>query len=90
MESLEYGDYYFIEEKAPKGYITSETRVSFSIREKDIPVKLEKDVVNFKEPTIEKTINDDSKNAGINRETEYTYDIKTLLPEDIQTYKITS
>ncbi|MDA1895971.1 SpaA isopeptide-forming pilin-related protein [Bacillus cereus group sp. BcHK28] len=87
VESLEYGDYYFIEEKAPKGYITSKQEYSFSIREKDIPVKLEKDVVNFKEPTIEKTINDDSKNAGINRETEYTYDIKTLLPEDIQTYK---
>ncbi|HDR3520454.1 SpaH/EbpB family LPXTG-anchored major pilin [Bacillus pacificus] len=87
VESLEYGDYYFIEEKAPKGYITSKQEYPFSIREKDIPVKLEKDVVNFKEPTIEKTINDDSKNAGINRETEYTYDIKTLLPEDIQTYK---
>ncbi|KXI49670.1 MULTISPECIES: SpaH/EbpB family LPXTG-anchored major pilin [Bacillus cereus group] len=87
VESLEYGDYYFIEEKAPKGYITSKQEYPFSIREKDIPVKLEKDVVNFKEPTIEKTINDDSKNAGINRETEYTYDIKILLPEDIQTYK---
>lgn len=87
VESLEYGDYYFIEEKAPKGYITSKQEYPFSIREKGIPVKLEKDVVNFKEPTIEKTINDSSKNAGINRQTEYTYDIKTLLPEDIDTYK---
>ncbi|MGF9769889.1 SpaA isopeptide-forming pilin-related protein [Bacillus albus] len=87
VESLEYGDYYFIEEKAPKGYLTSKEEYPFSIKETGKLVKLEKEVKNYKEPTIEKTINNDSKNAGINRETEYTYDIKTLLPEDIQTYK---
>ncbi|EJS67130.1 LPXTG-domain-containing protein cell wall anchor domain [Bacillus cereus BAG2X1-1] len=87
VESLEYGEYYFIEEKAPKGYLTSKEEYPFSIKETGKLVKLEKDVKNYKEPTIEKTINDSSKNAGINRETEYTYDIKTLLPEDIQTYK---
>ncbi len=81
------GTIILLRRRLQKGYITSKQEYPFSIREKDIPVKLEKDVVNFKEPTIEKTINDDSKNAGINRETEYTYDIKTLLPEDIQTYK---
>ncbi|WP_433773241.1 SpaA isopeptide-forming pilin-related protein [Bacillus wiedmannii] len=86
-ESLEYGEYYFIEEKAPKGYLTSTEEYPFSIKETGKLVKLDKDVKNYKEPTIEKTINDSSKNAGINRETEYTYDIKTLLPEDIQTYK---
>ena len=87
VESLEYGDYYFIEEKAPEGYLTSKEEYPFSIKETGKLVKLEKEVKNYKEPTIEKTINDDSKNAGINREKEYTYDIKTLLPEDIQTYK---
>ncbi|MCU5375747.1 SpaA isopeptide-forming pilin-related protein [Bacillus cereus] len=87
VESLEYGDYYFIEEKAPEGYLTSKEEYSFSIKETGKLVTPEKEVKNYKEPTIEKTINDDSKNAGINRETEYTYDIKTLLPEDIQTYK---
>ncbi|GAB6442126.1 LPXTG cell wall anchor domain-containing protein [Bacillus luti] len=85
VESLEYGDYYFIEEKAPKGYVTSKQEYPFSIKETGTVVPVE--VTNFKEPTIEKTINDSSKNAGINRQTEYTYDIKTLLPEDIQTYK---
>ncbi len=87
VESLEYGEYYFIEEKAPKGYLTSTEEYPFSIKETGKLVKLDKDVKNYKEPTIEKTINDSSKDAGINRETEYTYDIKTLLPEDIQTYK---
>ncbi|HHT7239453.1 MULTISPECIES: SpaH/EbpB family LPXTG-anchored major pilin [Bacillus] len=87
VDSLEYGDYFFKEHKAPKGYITSKEEHPFSIRETGKLVKLEKDVKNYKEPTIEKTINDSSKNAGINRETNYTYDIKTLLPEDIQTYK---
>ena len=87
VDSLEYGNYYFIEEKAPKGYLTSKEEYPFSIKETGKLVKLEKDVKNYKEPTIEKTINDNSKNAGINLETEYTYDIKTLLPEDIQTYK---
>ncbi|QWG44402.1 isopeptide-forming domain-containing fimbrial protein [Bacillus mycoides] len=87
VDSLEYGNYYFIEEKAPKGYLTSKEEYPFSIKETGKLVKLEKDVKNYKEPTIEKTINDSSENAGINRETEYTYDIKTLLPEDIQTYK---
>ncbi|WP_070169970.1 SpaH/EbpB family LPXTG-anchored major pilin [Bacillus mycoides] len=87
VDSLEYGNYYFIEEKAPKGYLTSKEEYLFSIKETGKLVKLEKYVKNYKEPTIEKTINDSSKNAGINRETEYTYDIKTLLPEDIQTYK---
>ncbi|GAB6418212.1 LPXTG cell wall anchor domain-containing protein [Bacillus luti] len=87
VESLEYGDYYFIEEKAPDGYLTSKEEHPFSIRETGKIVPLAKAVKNYKEPTIEKTINDSSKNAGINRQTEYTYDIKTLLPEDIQTYK---
>ncbi|MED1285380.1 SpaA isopeptide-forming pilin-related protein [Bacillus mycoides] len=87
VDSLEYGNYYFIEEKAPKGYLTSKEEYPFAIKETGKLVKLEKDVKNYKEPTIEKTINDSSKNAGINRETEYTYDIKALLPEDIQTYQ---
>ncbi|PGZ09719.1 hypothetical protein COE30_07350 [Bacillus cereus] len=86
VESLEYGDYYFIEEKAPDGYLTSKQEYPFSIKETGTVVKVD-NVKNYKEPTIEKAINDSSKNAGINRETEYTYDIKTLLPEDIQTYK---
>ena len=54
MESLEYGDYYFIEEKAPKGYVTSKQEYPFSIKETGTVVPVE--VTNFKEPTIEKRL----------------------------------
>lgn len=87
VDSLEYGDYYyFIEHKAPNGYITSKEERPFSIKESGEVVKLE-DIKNYKEPTITKSINNGSKVAGINKETDYTYDIKTLLPEDIKLYK---
>ena len=32
VESLEYGDYYFIEEKAPKGYVTSKQEYPFLLK----------------------------------------------------------
>ncbi len=87
VDSLEYGDYYyFIEHKAPTGYLTSKEERPFSIKESGEVVKLD-DIKNYKEPTITKSINNGSKVAGINKETDYTYDIKTLLPEDIQSYK---
>ncbi|PHD60577.1 SpaH/EbpB family LPXTG-anchored major pilin [Bacillus wiedmannii] len=87
VDSLEYGDYYyFIEHKAPTDYLTSKEERPFSIKESGKVVKLD-DIKNYKEPTITKSINNGSKVAGINKETDYTYDIKTLLPEDIQSYK---
>lgn len=87
VDSLEYGDYYyFIEHKAPTDYLTSKEEHPFSIKESGKVVKLD-DIKNFKEPTITKSINNGSKVAGINKETDYTYDIKTLLPEDIKLYK---
>ncbi len=85
VDFLEYGDYYFTEKKAPAGYIVSKEEYPFSIKETGEIVKI--DVKNYKEPIIEKSVNNNSKTAGINRETDYTYDIKTSLPEDIQTYK---
>ncbi|MBG0965852.1 SpaH/EbpB family LPXTG-anchored major pilin [Bacillus sp. SRB1LM] len=87
VDSLEYGDYYyFIEHKAPTDYLTSKEERPFSIKESGKVVKLD-DIKNYKEPTITKSINNGSKVAGINKETDYTYDIKTLLPEDIKSYK---
>ena len=48
VDSLEYGDYYyFIEHKAPNGYITSKEERPFSIKESGEVVKLE-DIKNYK------------------------------------------
>lgn len=45
------------------------------------------DVKNYEEPTIDKKINGDLNNLPINTKTDYNYDIKTLIPEDIKDYK---
>lgn len=96
VQGLEYGKYYFQETKAPTGYVIDPTKHAFSITESGtvnedgsltsgviVPVAIK----NFEEPTIDKKINGDSENAPMNPNTEHTYDIKTLIPEDIKEYK---
>ncbi|MEB9683309.1 SpaH/EbpB family LPXTG-anchored major pilin, partial [Bacillus anthracis] len=96
VQGLEYGKYYFQETKAPTGYVIDLTKHAFSITESGtvnedgtitsgaiVPVAIK----NFEEPTIDKKINGDSENAPMNPNTEHTYDIKTLIPEDIKEYK---
>lgn len=96
VQGLEYGKYYFQETKAPTGYVIDPTKHAFSITESGtvnedgsltsgviVPVAIK----NFEEPTIDKKINGASENAPMNPNTEHTYDIKTLIPEDIKEYK---
>ncbi|PKJ52064.1 SpaH/EbpB family LPXTG-anchored major pilin [Bacillus sp. SN10] len=96
IQGLAYGKYYFQETKAPTGYVIDPTKHAFSITESGtvnadgtitsgaiVPVAIK----NFEEPTIDKKINGDSENAPMNPNTEHTYDIKTLIPEDIKEYK---
>lgn len=96
VQGLEYGDYYFLETKAPTGYVIDPTKHAFSIKESGtanedgtitsgviVPVPIK----NFEEPTIDKKINGDSENSPMNPNTEHNYDIKTLIPEDIKDYK---
>lgn len=96
IQGLEYGEYYFKETKAPKGYMLSNKEYAFTITEsgtisEDGSVtsgKLETIVAeNFQEPTIEKRINGDAKALTINPKTGFNYDIKSLIPEDIKDYK---
>ncbi|TKI42219.1 LPXTG cell wall anchor domain-containing protein [Bacillus mycoides] len=95
-EGLEYGDYYFQETKAPTGYVLDSTKYPFSIKESGtinadgtiksgvvVPVE----ITNYLEPTIDKKINNDLEFLPINPLTDYNYDIKTLIPEDIKDYK---
>ncbi|HDR6289135.1 TPA: SpaH/EbpB family LPXTG-anchored major pilin [Bacillus cereus] len=95
-EGLEYGDYYFQETKAPKGYVLDATKYPFSIKESGtinadgtirsgvvVPVEIK----NYLEPTIDKKINNDLEFLPINPLKDYNYDIKTLIPEDIKDYK---
>ncbi|MED0971553.1 SpaH/EbpB family LPXTG-anchored major pilin [Bacillus paramycoides] len=96
VQGLEYGNYYFLETKAPAGYVIDPTKHAFSIKESGtlnedgtitsgviVPVTIK----NFEEPTIDKKINKDSENAPMNPNKEHNYDIKTLIPEDIKEYK---
>ncbi|MGE6366348.1 SpaH/EbpB family LPXTG-anchored major pilin [Bacillus paramycoides] len=96
VDGLEYGDYYFQETKAPTGYVLDSTKYPFSIKESGtinadgtiksgvvVPVE----ITNYLEPTIDKKINNDLEFLPINPLTDYNYDIKTLIPEDIKDYK---
>ncbi|HDR3650855.1 SpaH/EbpB family LPXTG-anchored major pilin [Bacillus sp. SM-B1] len=96
VEGLEYGKYYFQEKEAPKGYVKDLTKHGFSITEsgtlsEDGSITSGKveivEVKNYEEPTIEKKINKDLEFLPINTQTDYNYDIKTLIPEDIKDYK---
>lgn len=96
VQGLEYGEYYFQETKAPKGYVLDSTKREFFIKNSGTVnedgtitsgalVKVE--VKNYEEPTIDKKINGNLGTLPINPLTTYNYDIKTLIPEDIKEYK---
>ncbi|MGG0292387.1 SpaH/EbpB family LPXTG-anchored major pilin [Bacillus pacificus] len=83
--NLSYGEYYFLETKTLAGYILSVKKHEFFIKNSGEVVIV--NVKNYKEPTIDKKINGDANNLPINVKTDYNYDIKTLIPEDIKDYK---
>ncbi|PHB80346.1 hypothetical protein COE94_26895 [Bacillus toyonensis] len=96
VQGLEYGEYYFQETKAPKGYVIDPTKREFFIKNSGTinedgtitsgtVVKVE--LKNYEEPTIDKKINGNLEALPINPLTNYNYDIKTLIPEDIKEYK---
>ncbi|MCP9225219.1 SpaA isopeptide-forming pilin-related protein [Bacillus mycoides] len=96
VQGLEYGEYYFQETKAPKGYVLDSTKCEFFIKNSGTInedgtitsgalVKVE--VKNYEEPTIDKKINGNLGTLPINPLTTYNYDIKTLIPEDIKEYR---
>ncbi|WP_162533052.1 LPXTG cell wall anchor domain-containing protein [Bacillus mycoides] len=96
VQGLEYGEYYFQETKAPKGYVLDSTKREFFIKNSGTVnedgtitsgalVKVE--VKNYEEPTIDKKINGNLGTLPINPLTTYNYNIKTLIPEDIKEYK---
>ena len=96
VQGLEFGEYYFQETKAPKGYVIDPTKREFFIKNSGTInedgtitsgalVKVE--VKNYEEPTIDKKINGNLEALPINPLTNYNYDIKTLIPEDIKEYK---
>ncbi|MCU4970741.1 SpaA isopeptide-forming pilin-related protein [Bacillus toyonensis] len=96
VQGLEDGEYYFQETKAPKGYVIDPTKREFFIKNSGTinedgtitsgtVVKVE--LKNYEEPTIDKKINGNLEALPINPLTNYNYDIKTLIPEDIKEYK---
>ncbi|PGW82029.1 SpaH/EbpB family LPXTG-anchored major pilin [Bacillus cereus] len=94
--NLSYGKYYFLETKALDGYVLDPKKYEFFIKESGVINKdgtvtsgevVKVDVKNYEEPTIDKKINGDLNNLPINTKTDYNYDIKTLIPEDIKDYK---
>ncbi|WP_433772785.1 SpaH/EbpB family LPXTG-anchored major pilin [Bacillus wiedmannii] len=94
--NLAYGKYYFLETKARDGYVLDPKKYEFFIKEsgainEDGTVTagevVKVNVKNYEEPTIDKKINGDLNNLPINTKTDYNYDIKTLIPEDIKDYK---
>ncbi|PHD89430.1 hypothetical protein COF50_04725 [Bacillus toyonensis] len=96
VQGLEFGEYYFQETKAPKGYVIDPTKREFFIKNSGTinedgtitsgtVVKVE--LKNYEEPTIDKKINGNLEALPINPLTNYNYDIKTLIPEDIKEYK---
>ncbi|OQR55782.1 SpaA isopeptide-forming pilin-related protein [Bacillus sp. CDB3] len=96
VQGLEYGEYYFQETKAPDGYVLIKKTYEFKITEsgtisEDGAIKSGKvegvKVKNELEPTIDKKINGELEKLAINPKTDFNYDVKTLIPEDITTYK---
>jgi len=96
VQGLAYGKYYFQETKVPTGYVLDPTKYEFFIEQSGtinedgtitsgVVVKVK--VKNYEEPTIDKKINDNLEVLPINTKENYTYDIKTLIPEDIKDYK---
>ena len=95
VQGLVYGEYYFQETKAPKGYVIDPTKREFLLRTPEQLMKMDYsgtvvklEVKNYEEPTIDKKINGKLEALPINPLTNYNYDIKTLIPEDIKNTKI--
>lgn len=94
VNGLEYGDYYFKEVSAPNDYVIFGDKIPFSITASGTiqPDGTKEGTVetitveNFKAPHIEKTVNGSSNPHETNRETEFTYNLKIALPEDIKDY----
>ncbi|WP_416829262.1 SpaA isopeptide-forming pilin-related protein [Ectobacillus polymachus] len=96
VQGLEYGKYYFQETKAPDGYVLDSTKYAFSIEQSGTTnedgtitsgVLVKVKMKNFEEPTIDKKVNGELEVLPINPITNFNYDIKTLIPEDIKDYK---
>ncbi|MDA2157664.1 SpaH/EbpB family LPXTG-anchored major pilin [Bacillus cereus group sp. Bc253] len=96
IQGLAYGKYYFQETKVPTEYVLDPTKYEFFIEQSGtinedgtitsgVVVKVK--VKNYEDPTIDKKINGDLEVLPINPKENYTYDIKTLIPEDIKDYK---
>ncbi|MFD2131794.1 SpaA isopeptide-forming pilin-related protein [Pseudogracilibacillus auburnensis] len=95
ISGLEYGDYYFKEISAPNDYVIIGDKIPFSITESGTvqPDGTKEGTVetitieNFRAPHIEKTVNNSTEPHETNRETEFTYNLKIALPEDIAEYE---
>lgn len=94
VDGLAYGDYYFKEISAPQDYVIFGDKKPFSITQSGTVAvdgtktgKVETvEFTNYKAPAIEKTINGSTETLETNRETEFTYNLKIALPEDIASY----
>lgn len=94
VNGLEYGDYYFVETKAPAGHLLDTTPVDFEIEQDgSITVEgvktgtvVETAMQNFNKPTIEKDV-EGKTHHDVNRDTEYTYNLTLPLPGNIKEYK---
>lgn len=100
VDGLEYGNYYFVETSARNGYLQHGGKFEFSITKygeftkgkhgniTGSKGKIEKvDVTNYYKPTIDKKINKKYTELEINRNTEFTYNLKVNLPADIDKYQ---
>lgn len=80
VENLAYGDYYFKEVATIDGYVLGDQRVEFEIRESGTTVPV--DIENYKEPDIEKDVDE----SDVNRGEIVTYTLTIDLPGDIDKY----
>lgn len=95
VNGLAYGDYYFKEVSAPEDYVIIGDKIPFAITSSGTiqPDGTKEGTVetitieNFKAPHIEKTVNSSKDPLETNRETEFTYNLKISLPEDIKDYE---
>jgi len=95
VNGLAYGDYYFKEISAPDDYVLFGDKKHFSITKSGTVMldgtktgKVENiEITNYKAPAIEKTVEGSTEIHETNRETEFTYNLKIALPEDIAKYE---
>ena len=95
VNGLAYGDYYFKETEAPEDYVMFGEKISFSITKSGSVdeignrdgVVVELEVTNHIPPAIEKTVEGSTDTHRTNRETDFTFNLKIILPEDIEEYE---